>query len=106
MNSEIQDIIVGLRQKLEMIYKERLVSIVLFGSQARGDAVSGSDIDILVVLKGTVNPGQEIAKVGETTSMLSLKYDVVISCAFVSSDRYATERSPFLLNVRREGVSL
>jgi len=106
MNSEIQDIIVGLRQKLEMIYKERLVSIVLFGSQARGDAVSGSDIDILVVLKGTVNPGQEIARVGETTSMLSLKYDVVISCAFVSSDRYVTERSPFLLNVRREGVNV
>jgi uncharacterized protein len=106
MNSEIQDIPIELRQKLEMIYEERLVSIVLFGSQAHGDAVSGSDIDILVVLKGTVNPGQEIAKVGETTSMLSLKYDVVISCAFVSSDRYATERSPFLLNVRREGVSL
>jgi len=106
MKSEIQNIIFELRQKLEMIYKERLVSIVLFGSQARGDAVSGSDIDILVVLKGTVNPGQEIAKVGETTSMLSLKYDVVISCAFVSSDRYATERSPFLLNVHREGVNV
>ena len=106
MNSEIQDILIELRQKLEMIYKERLVSIVLFGSQARGDAVSGSDIDILVVLKGTVNPGQEIAIVGETTSMLSLKYDVVISCAFVSSDRYATERNPFLLNVRREGVNV
>jgi len=106
MNSEIQDILIELRQKLEMIYKERLVSIVLFGSQARGDAVSGSDIDILVVLKGTVNPGQEIAKVGETTSMLSLKHDVVISCAFVSSDRYVAERSPFLLNVRREGVNV
>ena len=106
MNSEIQDIIAELRQKLEMIYKERLVSIVLFGSQARGDAVSGSDIDILVVLKGSVNPGHEIAKVGETTSILSLEYNTVISCAFVSSDRYTTERSPFLLNVRREGVNV
>jgi predicted nucleotidyltransferase len=105
MNSELQNILIEVRQQLEMIYKERLINIILFGSQARGDAVSESDIDILVVLQGSVKPGQEIARVGEITSMLSLKYNVVISCVFVSSDRYETERSPFLLNVHREGIS-
>ncbi len=30
----------------------RLVSIVLFGSLARGDAAAGSDIDLLVVARG------------------------------------------------------
>jgi hypothetical protein len=35
---------------------------------------------------------------------LSLRDDVVVSCTFVSSDRYLTEQSPLLMNVRREGV--
>jgi uncharacterized protein len=61
---------------------------------------------VLVVLQGTVNPGDEIAQVGEITAALSLKYNVVISCVFLSSDRYATEQSPLLLNVRREGVTI
>lgn len=97
-------IVSELRQHLETLYDERLAQVVLFGSQARGDAVSGSDIDVLVVLHGPVSPGQEIARTGETAARLSLKYDTVISCTFVSADRYATERSPLLLNVRREGV--
>jgi len=37
---------------------------------------------------------------------LSLEYDVVISRAFVSSERFERERSPLLLNVRREGVPI
>ncbi|HLG16404.1 MAG TPA: nucleotidyltransferase domain-containing protein [Blastocatellia bacterium] len=33
--------------------------MILFGSQARGDAATGSDIDVLVVLRGEVRPGLE-----------------------------------------------
>lgn len=29
----------------------------------------------------------------------------VISCLFISSERYATEQSPLLLNVRCEGIA-
>ncbi len=35
---------------------------MLFGSQARGDKMPGSDIDVLVVLKGPVRPGEEIRR--------------------------------------------
>jgi predicted nucleotidyltransferase len=106
MNPKIMGIAAELRQYVEKLYGDRLVQMVVFGSQARGDAVEGSDIDILVVLKGPVTPGKEIARTGEGTAALSLKYNIVISCTFVSSDRYETERSPLLMNVRREGVAL
>ncbi len=104
MNPEIQDIVSELRQKLENLYGERLVHVVLFGSQSRGDAVASSDIDVMVVLKGEVSPGKEIVRIGEMTAELSLKYDVVVSCTFISTERYETEKSPLLLNVHREGV--
>ena len=95
-----------LRQALQALYGDHLVRIVLFGSHARGDAEQGSDIDALVVLNGAVSPGKEIARAGKITADLSLKYDVVISCTFVSAQRYEAEKSPLLMNVRREGVAV
>jgi predicted nucleotidyltransferase len=106
MNPKIKTIVTELRQHLERLYGERLVKVVVFGSQARGEAVEGSDIDVLVILRGSVNPGEEIARTGEAAAALSLKYGLVISCTFVSADRYATEQSPLFINARREGVAL
>ena len=78
----------------------------MFGSQARGDAVPASDLDVLVVLKGDVDPGKEIARTGKLVTALSLQYNTVISCVFISSMCYASEENPFLLNVRYEGINV
>ncbi len=104
MNPKTQNILTELCQYLKSLYHKRLVQMVLFGSQVRDEAVSGSDIDVMVVLQGTVSPGKEITRISKKTSELSLEYGVVISCTFVSADRYATEQSPLLMNVRREGM--
>ena len=106
MNRDLKTILTELRRRLESIYGKRLARMVLFGSRARSDAAEESDIDVLVVLHGSVHPGKEIARVGETTAAMSLEYDTVISCTFVSADRYSTERSPLLLNIRREGITV
>ncbi len=102
----IRRVLSNLRQRLEVLYGPRLVRLVLYGSQARGDARRGSDVDVLVVLRGPVDPATEIARVGPTTADLSLAAGVVLSCQFVSDERFATEQSPLLMNVRREGVTL
>lgn len=99
------DIILSdLRQQLQAYYGARLTDLVLYGSQARGDASFGSDIDVLVVLEGAVDPLQEISRAGEITAAISLQYDVVISCVYVSKERYTQEKSPLLLNIHQEGV--
>ena len=103
-SAQVQDILGQLRPRLEALYGDRLARLVLFGSHARGDADPGSDVDVLVVLKGPVRPGEEIARTSETTAALSLENDVVLSCTFVSEERYEHEQSPLLINVRREGA--
>lgn len=47
------------RTILAACYGERLKQLVLFGSQARGDADPESDIDLLVVLAGPVDDAKE-----------------------------------------------
>jgi len=89
---------------LEQIYGPRLAKLVLFGSRARNDARPDSDIDVMVVLRGPVNSGEEIRRVSRFRADLCLKHDVVISCIYVSEKEYADQATPLMINVRREGV--
>jgi predicted nucleotidyltransferase len=106
MNPKIETVVAEVRRHFKLLYGNRLVHMVLFGSQARGEAEPGSDIDILVVLKGLVFPCEEIERTLNYVAEVSLNYNVVVSCVFVSEQQFAHEQSPMLLNVRREGVPL
>ena len=106
MPKSLKHIFFELKSRLDGLYGGRLSRLVLFGSHARGDAEAESDIDVLVVLKGRVRAGMEVTRIAPVTAALSLTYDVVISCVFVSEERYLNEMSPLLINVRREGVSV
>ena len=106
MNTNLQLILSQLKQALTELYGDRLRHLTLFGSQARGDAEPGSDIDVLVVLKFPVNPGEEIKRTGPAVADLSLHYDVVISCLFLAETHYQTRNGSLLRNIRREGVRL
>jgi len=59
-----------------------------------------------VVLKGPVSPCEEIARTINDGADISLEYTEVIACIFVSEEQFERERSPLLLNVRREGVAI
>lgn len=104
MNSKVSAILAELRRRFEALYGPRLYRMVLFGSQARGDAEPGSDIDVLVVIEGPVNPAEEIARTIDEVADLSLRHNEVLSCVFISKEEFEHERSPLLLNVQREGV--
>lgn len=100
----IQPILQELQRSLKKLYGDRLLHLTLFGSQARGDAELGSDIDVLVVLRSLVNPGEEIERTGGIVAALSLHYEVVISCLFMEDDHYQTRNGSLLRNIRKEGV--
>lgn len=103
---KLAKILADLKAGLRAIYGERLARTVLFGSQARGEARVYSDIDVLVTLRGEVEPAKEIARTADVVAELSLREDVVIACVFLDEGSYESENSPLLLNVRREGVAV
>jgi predicted nucleotidyltransferase len=95
-----------LQEYLAKIYGERLRGVYLYGSYARGDFHSGSDVDVLIALEGVVNPGQEIDRIGDGVADICLEHNVLIATFPVSEEWLVERKSPLFENVRREGVRL
>ena len=104
MTAILQEVLSELRDRFQGLYADRLADMILFGSQARGEAEDASDIDVLVVLIGRVNPADEVSKSSEIVADISLRNDVVISCVFIDEESFLHRNGPLLRNVRREGI--
>ena len=83
-------------------------SIILYGSQARGDSVDGSDIDILVIID---EPNESIRglrnAIWDYTNDISLEQDEVVSLILKSRKDYNRMRNTlFYKNVARDGIEL
>ena len=104
--TQLTKILETLRQEFSQALGDQLEGILLFGSRARGEERPDSDIDVLVIVRSEFDYNYLIKRTSPIVSALSLQYDVVISRAFISKERFEQEQSPFLLNVRREGLAI
>lgn len=78
----------------------------MFGSQARGDAEEGSDIDVLIVLRDTSVSPEEEQKARDIVYELSYGHDTLVSCVYMDQAKLARGQGPLVRNVLREGIRL
>jgi predicted nucleotidyltransferase len=95
-----------LKKRLLDLYGERLAHVILFGSFARGDASEDSDIDVLIVLRGSIDPRAERKRTLDLIAGLSLEHNVLISDIITSEEHYSRGEAPLFKEVQREGVRL
>lgn len=105
-NVKLNPLLQDLHHALSQLYGDRLVKLILFGSQARNEATDESDIDIMVVVKGTISPGDEILRMGGIKTALNLKYDELISVIPISETDYHQRNTPLLETIRQEGIAV
>ena len=103
---DIRPIIDEVKSILEDIYGDKIKEILLYGSYAKGEASEGSDIDIVVVLENVDDVIEEREKIIDQIFELDLKYDVVISVLPLDEDHYRTRKSPFLMNIDKDGIKV
>lgn len=88
------------------VFGDRLEQIWLYGSYARGDFDSESDVDIMVLVD---LPKDKLSsyrrKVSDLSSELDLKYDVLLSIKLQDKETFQkfAEVLPFFKNIIREG---
>ena len=94
-------------QGILKIMGNRLVSIILYGSVARGTDTENSDIDIALIMHGRLDKDTE-DKLSDFVVDMNLKYDRVFSVIDIDAEHFSQWINvlPFYQNVNREGVVL
>jgi predicted nucleotidyltransferase len=100
----LQEAVRKLEAGLRDLYGERFRGLLLYGSYARGDAREGSDVDLLLLLAGPVNPAREILYLQDVKWPLSLEYDALLSVMPVSAEAFEKSETLFLRAVRKDAV--
>lgn len=107
MTSTYEKNIAQLRKKLIEEFKDKIDSIILYGSVARDEAHENSDIDILVVTKD--DDRKLYDRISKIRTRIDLENNTLTTLVHMSRDeleRYVKLDSPFIENLLKDGMIL
>ena len=106
-DEKLKKILQEMAELLKQVYGDRLKTIILYGSVARGTQTEESDVDIMVLIDGTDAQLREYdERLSDVSTDMALKYMTVFSIIDVKYQEYQEWKtvSPFYKNVDQEGV--
>lgn len=109
MEDKLRSILSHYVKKIKEIYSNNLAKVILYGSYARGDYTSDSDIDLMIL----INADTETVK-AKNEELIFMTYDFNTEFGldiqpFARSKEffdYWVDAHPFYKNVNKEGVIL
>ncbi|MCR1839902.1 nucleotidyltransferase family protein [Murimonas intestini] len=89
------------------VIENKVISIILYGSAARGTNTEESDVDVAILMQGNLDEETE-DKLSDFIVDMNLEYDKVFSVIDIDYDTFCRWQkvTPFYQNVTREGVVL
>ena len=104
MDQKIKSLVDKIKAPLIKMYGERIKKVILYGSYVRGEATSDSDIDILVLIDQSLNPFEVRESISDLLFDILLEEGELISVIAVPEHLFENYNSPFMLNVKKEGL--
>jgi predicted nucleotidyltransferase len=95
-----------IRPRLEAVFRDRLRGVLLFGSEARGEADEDSDLDLLVLLEGPVQLGKDLETIVEALYPLQVEIERPIHALPVPVETFEAGEYGLYREAKREGVAL
>lgn len=105
MDERIKHLINKIKEHLIKTYGERIKQVILYGSQVRSETTKDSDVDILVVVDESLIPFEVRKSLSDLLFDIVLEEGELVSVIVVPEHFFKNYNSPFLLNVRKEGVT-
>lgn len=105
---DIHPAIAEYKNHLLQAFPGRLQRFVIFGSYARGEQTTESDIDVLVSLQGPISTQDEL-NIYNSAFEIDLEYDVILDVKILNEDDFSssmTQYMPFIENAMQEGISV
>ncbi len=107
--NQLDEILKTVASEVKTVLKDKLDSVILFGSYARGDYDNESDIDVMVLADvDNVDVNKYTRQIYDRIYESESQQDSVLSLCIVPKERFYKfkEILPFYRNVDREGVKI
>ncbi|WXG41511.1 MAG: nucleotidyltransferase domain-containing protein [Candidatus Freyarchaeum deiterrae] len=104
MDKRVKELVNQIKEYLIKTYGGKVKQVILYGSHVRGQATKDSDVDVLVVVDDFLNPSDVRERLGDIILDILLEKGELISVIVVPEHFFKNYNSPFLLNVKEEGV--
>jgi uncharacterized protein len=101
---EFPEILKKCKRALQINYKSQLKGLILYGSVARNQATSDSDIDLLVLISPPFDYFQELRRIIEIIYPIQLESDQLISAKPAAWEDFENGIIQLYRQVKREGV--
>jgi len=104
MDERIKSLINQIKSHLIKIYGKKIKKVILYGSYVRGQATRDSDIDVLVLVDQSLNPFEVRESLSDLLFDILLQEGEFVSVIAVPENFFESYNSPFMLNVKKEGL--
>ena len=98
------ELLARMTRRLAEAFGERLRGLVLYGSEARGQADPDSDVDLLALLDGPVDFGRDLRACIHALYPLVLELERPIDVFPIDVDAYRAGEHPLYVTAKQEGI--
>lgn len=106
MDPKVKRLVDQVKAFLHERYGDGIKRVIVYGSHARDEATEDSDVDVLVLTDPSLKPSEVRKSLSDLLFDMLMDEGELISVVAISEEHFENYNSPFMLNVKKEGMAV